>query len=303
MERVMVGGRAPGLESAGRPLWQKLVLAVLCLVAGAACLEGRAFPSIGERALYGALVAGVLLAVTYAVRRRETGDSWQVPFAFFVFGVVQLLNNTVPQLFLANVLHERPVDGDPLASTVGGTVAVQVLDTVIAVLPILLLVKVAGLDLGSVYARVGRLGRAYVIAIAGFVLFFVVTGVVPLHRLFPTHGDVSMSRYLALMPALVVLVVSNGFQEEFLFRGLFLERYNALFGAVGANVVQALVFAVAHAGVSYTPITLIFLAVFVFPLGLLCGYLMRSSDGVVAPALFHAGADLPIYLAFLTFVS
>jgi membrane protease YdiL (CAAX protease family) len=112
-----------------------------------------------------------------------------------------------------------------------------------------------------------------------------------------------MSRYLALMPALVVLVVSNGFQEEFLFRGLFLERYNALFGAVGANVVQALVFAVAHAGVGYTPITLIFLAVFVFPLGLLCGYLMRSSDGVVAPALFHAGADLPIYLAFLTFVS
>jgi hypothetical protein len=30
---------------------------------------------------------------------------------------------------------------------------------------------------------------------------------------------------------------------------------------------------------------------------------MRKSDGVVAPALLHAALDIPIYLAFLTFVS
>lgn len=303
MERVMLGTPAPGLQTVGRPVWQKVAVAVACIAVGIACLEGRAFNSLGARALYGAVVCAVLFGLAYAIRRREKGDSWQLPFAFFVFAVVQLLNNTVPQLFMADVLHERAVDGDPLGSTLGGTVAVQVLDTFIAVLPILVLVKAARLDLGSVYARLGRMGRAYVIAIGGFAVFFILTGVVPLHRLFPTHGDMSISRYLTLMPALLVLVVTNGFQEEFLFRGLFVQRYNAVLGAVGANIVQALVFAAAHAGVTYTPITLIFLAAFVFPLGLLCGYLMRSSDGVVAPALFHAGADLPIYLAFLTFVS
>jgi membrane protease YdiL (CAAX protease family) len=43
--------------------------------------------------------------------------------------------------------------------------------------------------------------------------------------------------------------------------------------------------------------------VFLFPVGLIAGFLMRRSDSVLAPAIFHVGADLPIYLAFLTFVS
>jgi membrane protease YdiL (CAAX protease family) len=56
-----------------------------------------------------------------------------------------------------------------------------------------------------------------------------------------------------LTPALLVPVISNGFQEEFLFRGLFLQRYNALFGAYMSNILQALVFAFAHPEVTYTP--------------------------------------------------
>ena len=71
----------------------------------------------------------------------------------------------------------------------------------------------------------------------------------------------------------------------------------------GANILQALVFAYAHAGVNYTPDALVFILLAVFPLGLFAGYLMRHSNGVVAPAIFHAGLDIPIYLAFLTFVS
>jgi hypothetical protein len=39
----------------------------------------------------------------------------------------------------------------------------------------------------------------------------------------------------------------------------------------------------------------------VFPLGLIAGYLMRSSNGVICPAIFHAGVDIPIYLGFLTY--
>jgi membrane protease YdiL (CAAX protease family) len=62
-------------------------------------------------------------------------------------------------------------------------------------------------------------------------------------------------------------------------------------------------FAFAHLGVTDTPNAFLFILVAVFPLGLVGGYLMRRSDGVVAPALFHAGVDIPIYLTFLTFVS
>jgi len=87
------------------------------------------------------------------------------------------------------------------------------------------------------------------------------------------------------------------------FRGLFLRKYDSVFGPYLANAVQAAIFALAHVGVSYTPFTLLFIVLIVFPLGLLLGYLMRSSNGIVAGSLFHAGADIPIYLAFLSYVS
>jgi membrane protease YdiL (CAAX protease family) len=41
----------------------------------------------------------------------------------------------------------------------------------------------------------------------------------------------------------------------------------------------------------------------VFPLGLITGYLMRTTKGIVAPVILHAGTDIPIYIAFLSYVS
>lgn len=118
----------------------------------------------------------------------------------------------------------------------------------------------------------------------------------------PTNGTLTVERFFALTPALLIMVFSNGFQEEFLFRGLFLQRYTLFFGAGVANLLQAAIFAVAHLDVSYTPVVFFFVLAFVFPLGLLAGYLMRTSNGVVAPAIFHAGVDIPIYWSFLSYV-
>src|SRR5258708_1737081 len=33
------------------------------------------------------------------------------------------------------------------------------------------------------------------------------------------------------------------------------------------------------------------------------GFLRRASNGVVAPSIFHAGTDIPIYLAFLSYAA
>jgi membrane protease YdiL (CAAX protease family) len=62
-------------------------------------------------------------------------------------------------------------------------------------------------------------------------------------------------------------------------------------------------FAIAHAAVSYTPIGFVFLFVVAFPVGLVAGYLMRRTRGLLAPVIFHAGLDIAIYLAFLSYVS
>lgn len=283
---------------------EKWILAILCLCAGVTPLAARWLAGDVARIAFGLVITAVFLALTLLARKGSfLGPFRELSFAFFVFAVVQVLNNSIPPFVGNSILHDPPIAGNPLASTVVGTVTIQLLETLIAIVPIIVLTKATGRDVGSVYARKGTLGRGIVIALIAFAIFYVLTATIPLHRLFPTNGTITPPRLLGLTPALFLVVISNGFQEEFLFRGLFLQKYNTFFGVHVSNVLQALVFAIAHAGVTYTPISLLFLVVFVFPIGLFTGYLMRATNGVIAPAIFHAGADIPIYLAFLSFVS
>jgi membrane protease YdiL (CAAX protease family) len=74
------------------------------------------------------------------------------------------------------------------------------------------------------------------IAIIAFVGVYAVIGLSPTaHRFIPIQGTMTVGRYLALSPALLVMVISNGFEEEFLFRGLFLQRYGVFFGVMPAR--------------------------------------------------------------------
>jgi uncharacterized protein len=284
---------------------KRRALALLCLAGGIAPLVARSIANQALEISYGIGVAVVLLTITVLVRRSSTATvSWQLPYVLFIFAFVQVLNNSVPAFVLTNVLRENALDGDPLAASVVGTVVIQLVEALIAIVPILVLIRVAGLSLGSIYWRMGRFGRAHALAIVAFVGLYLLIGLSPTaHRFLPINGTMTVGRYLALSPALLIMVISNGFEEELLFRGLFLQRYSVFFGVWGANVLQALVFAFAHIGVAYTSDALLFILLAVFPLGLVAGYLMRRSDGVVAPAILHAGLDIPIYLAFLTFAS
>jgi membrane protease YdiL (CAAX protease family) len=68
-------------------------------------------------------------------------------------------------------------------------------------------------------------------------------------------------------------------------------------------LVQAVIFASWHIGVSYTASVLVFVVLLVFPLGLLAGYLTRSSGSILPSSILHAGVDIPIYLGFLSYVT
>jgi membrane protease YdiL (CAAX protease family) len=211
------------------------------------------------------------------------------------------LNDLVPY-FGIHILHQGPISGNPLASTVIGTVIIQLLDTLIAIGSIFVLTKASGKELSSVYAQNGKFGMLLVLSIIAFLIIGIISARHTSHFI-PTNGVFTLDRYLALTPALLVLVISNGLQEEFLFRGLFLEKYESFFSATVSIVLQAIVFSIAHLGISYTPSAAIFTFLFVFPLGLITGFLMHTTKGVTAPAIFHAGVDIPIYLAFLSYVS
>jgi membrane protease YdiL (CAAX protease family) len=288
---------------------QKAILAVLCIGAGILTFSAGSLPgSEVAKIAYQVVVTAVFLALALFTRKLAAlSRFWELPFAFFVLSVFVVLDTTIPHYVGTSLLHDPPVPGNPLAGSIRGSVIIQLLETVIAIVVAVVLTKASGKDLGSIYLRVGTFGRAFVIGIAGLVLFSVLIGIILsgsyVPRLLPTHGTLTLSHSLALTPALLVLALSNGFLEELLYRGLFLKKYTAFFGPVLANVVQAVIFAYSHFGVSYTPSVLLFIVVFVFPLGLLTGYLMQSSKGILAGSLFHVGADMPIYLAFLSFVS
>lgn len=281
---------------------KKAGLAVLCILAGTAALSYSFIANDLARFLYTAAVAATYFGCTFALRRSPTlGKYWELSSAFFVLAVVGMLNN-LSHYVGTYVLNSPPVPGNPLASSVTASVIVQLVETLVAIVPILVITKAFGFPLGSVYARKGRLRGLFAAAIAVFVVLLIFTA---RHssNFIPTNAAGSHSNFIALAPALLVLVISNGFQEEFLFRGLFLQRYSAFFGGPVAMLLSAIVFGIAHLGVTYTPSALLFILVAVFPLGLVTAFLMRRTDGIVTPAVLHAGFDLPIYWAFLTYVS
>jgi membrane protease YdiL (CAAX protease family) len=229
--------------------------------------------------------------------------------AFCTLAVVQVLNNSIPPFVRTSILHESASGGDPLASTVFGSLVIQLLEACIAVGPILLLTWLSGHRARDIYPQPGVAGRWLAFSIAFFVLFYAFTVTIPLRpgsfteRLLPTNGALDFGRLIALTPALLLMVISNGFEEELLFRGLFLPRYEPFFGARLSNVLQAAIFALAHAGVTYTPATFLFLLIAVFPLGLFFGYVMRATNSILAPSIFHAAFDLAIYLVFLSYAT
>lgn len=305
-----VGPRASHTNATPRSGWQTAILAIVCVCAGAAPLAVRWIADDVARIACGLVIAVAYLALAlYARGTAPLHQFWELALAFFVLALVQVLNNSIPGFVGTYILHDPPNDGDPLASTVSGTLIIQVLETLIALVPIITITRAARQDLGSVYAK-AHVSRGWLaLALGVFVVVYLFIATIPLRpgsiteRLLPTNGPVPIDRFVALTPALLVMGIANGFEEEFLFRGLFLQKYSLLLGPPLANVVQALVFTVAHVGVTYTPSVLLFLVAVVFPLGLITGYLMRASNGVIVPAIIHAALDIAIYLPFLSHAS
>lgn len=287
----------------------RAILGILCIAAGIAAFAATwisSDPAI--RIAYGFVLSAVYLVITLVVRRVSALQPfWELSFAFFILAFSRWLNTLVGFAGTA-VLHDPPNAGDPLASTISGTVIIQLLATLVAIAPVILSTVMTGRGRASVYATRGTFGRWFLFAVVFFVVFYVVLATLPLrpgspaNQVFPTNGPLTVARFVGLTPALVVVSLSNGFEEEFLSRGLFLQKYETFFSVRTSNVLQAIVFSIAHVGVTYTPVLLVFL-IGVFLLALFAGFLMRRTSSVLTPAIFHGALDMGIYIAFLTYAT
>jgi len=297
----MTADPAPTPMSAG----QRAMFAIACIAAGFLPLSAGYVPGEVAWFVYGLVVTAALLALALVARRSSAWRRyWEIPLVFFGMAVFILADRYVPNFLVTHVLHQSTVSGNPLASTISGTVVIELDELLLTVIAVLVVLWISRSSLRSIYFRRGRVGRAYVIGIIGFVAFYVLTFRILSHTHFmPVHGSIDFGRYLSLTPALLAAVAANGFLEELMFRGLLMSKLNIAFGPYLSTFVQAVIFASWHIGITYTSSVLVFVIFVVFPLGLIAGYLTRSSGSIFPSSILHAGVDMPIYLGFLSYVS
>jgi len=147
---------------------------------------------------------------------------------------------------------------------------------------------VAGYKLKSIYLTKGRLIHGLIIGILFFILFAYLALNNPQERPEPNF---LRKNY----PWILVFVFANGFMEELIFRGIFLEKLNHYFKPIWSIILTSICFAAPHLTVNYKPDALAFAGI-VFVLGMICGYAMHYTKSIIAPMLIHAGADLMIIL-------
>jgi len=221
--------------------------------------------------------AVLLLALTILFRLDPKFERyWQLPLALFIAALSLL----AASLFSNRLLN---LTGLPLTNAAGLAMA-KVADAVPIIMTILVVNKLIGFDLGSLYVQRGNVKQGLLIGLGSFTLL------AGLALLQGKAQGLAFGRVLPVVPWILLFVVANGFMEELLFRGLFLKRYSSVLGPVPAILITALVFTAVHLKVNYADDLWEFLAI-VFLLALIWGWLMQKTDSLIGSLLFHAGAD------------
>ena len=228
-------------------------------------------------------LSAALLVVALFLRRSERGRQyWPVCCAFFVAGAAVLLSgrfaDDLMRLFGLTV------------TTPQGIAVAKFSESILRVVPILALMPIMGFDWHSMYLNKGRIGIWLTVGIVAFIVF----PVIAYFALANQEGV--LNKLLSLSPWILLFVLSNGFMEELLFRGLFLKRYEPFLGKGLSNLLTAIVFALIHTQVTYAPQMFQFLLI-VLTLSLVWGYLIQKADSLWGAVLFHAAGDCLIIFA------
>jgi membrane protease YdiL (CAAX protease family) len=237
-------------------------------------------PYLPQTALLGfhAGLTAVLLIIALFLRRSGKGKPyWPVFYAFFVAGAAVLTSG----LFSGDLLRLFK----QTVATPQGIALAKFSESILRVIPILVLMPVMGFDWRSMYLAAGKVRFWLPIAIAAFVVF-------PALAYFPLSSSQAgvLDKLLPLWPWILLFVLSNGFMEELLYRGVFLKRYEPFLGKGLSIILTAIVFALMHTQVTYAAQMIQFLVI-VLVLSLIWGILIQKTDSLWGAVLFHAAGD------------
>jgi membrane protease YdiL (CAAX protease family) len=247
------------------------------------------FPT-NKNLIYNLVASAVFLAAAMLFKySKRWSQYWLVTYAFFVASVAS------PTTTLAIDWVSRLMGRFGLTpSTTNGLAVGKMLEVILVVIPILVLTKLSGTDMGSIFLKRGNLKLG--LGIGGLVFFNFATSAL----LFFAMRFTRMELLGAAVIWGLAFSFANGFMEELWLRGIFLKRFEPFIGVHGAVWLTAIVFALMH-GMAYyfMPAVLPIFVLNTLTLGLACGYLMMKSDSIWGAVLIHAAADLFLFVAVL----
>jgi membrane protease YdiL (CAAX protease family) len=235
------------------------------------------------------MMVSLLTAALLARRSRRFNKYWQLLYGLFVLAAAVSADWFAGSaLIRSNALDPRVPKGMAFQKLADGIVISAV---------VLLLTRVSGASLGSIYVQKGKLRRSVIIGLVTFCIAAATS--IPTAQLMFRAQNLTVSRMLPWLPWILLFVLFSAADEEIMFRGLFLRKLEPFFGPFMANCLIALVFTGLHAAVTYTSSQMGFLAV-LLPLALAWGYVMQTTDAVWGSILFHAGMDISIVLGLFS---
>jgi len=278
----------------------RAVLFVLFLMGGLAIfLFGNnwndRFPT-NTSTLYKAALPIVFLVLAVVLYRSEQlRKYWRIAFALFIAAFANWLNWTLGNWLLRFV--------GPLSTTAQELTIDKLSQCIPVVLSIIVLTKLVGDDLGSIFLKRGNLKEGLQFGLISFGIFAAIFAVIavlqasaPASRGMTASG-VSLNVIITALPWMLIWAFANSLMEELWFRGIFLKKLNPLLGATATCVVTSLIFSIPHAGATYiSPMEMIVFPIIVFGLGVVNARVMLKTDSIIGSLLFHAGYDLLVII-------
>jgi membrane protease YdiL (CAAX protease family) len=280
-------------DTSKREWGERILLAILFIAIGSIIMIvfspwrptlGRANDYLGRIGL----IISLSVLVMVVRRSRHYEKYWHVIYGLLVLTIAVSLN-----WIIANYLIYQVGVGD---TTPAGWALQKLNEGLVVISVVVLMTKLSGSSLGSIYIQKGNLKQGLIIGLTTFIL--AALGSIPMATLFNAQ-DLTLDRIIPWIPWILIFVLVNGAMEEIMFRGLFLRKVEPFYGKFISNLMVAVVFTVIHRAATYTTDPVLFLVI-LFPLALAWGYVMQKTEAVWGSILFHAGMDIPIILGIFS---
>ena len=218
-----------------------------------------------------AMIAGFLAVALLARKSHRFEKYWPVLFACFIASLATAVDYYLPSRDWLLKFLDIPI------RTPAGIALDKLDSSIMIIVSVLLFTGISGNNLASICLRKGNLRKGIIIGSITFVV--AAAGAIPVSNLFFGARDLTLEKVSSWTPWILIFIAGNAFNEELLFRGLFLKKFDPFVGELGSNLAIAIPFALHHSGVSYTSDTLMFLAI-LLPLALAWGYITQKTDSL-----------------------